>query len=511
MISRAILFYIFFNVLFAYFCLYVIYNGHLHEDAYILFRYVDNIVKNGVISFDHVSGPAEGATDFLWLMLISALGIVGVDPAISAFLLNSLGLACIFFFILFLRGFNLDVYSAVLFCVIFFSGALGAAIGGFSVFAYGGAFSLLLYCGINKKPILFLIMCLFLSLFRPDGVLVSIGVFFVYIAFSRSVDRKFIIFSVVFSVFGLVYFVWRYNYFDMILPLPLLVKSVTDKSFEGFAQNIKAISPYIIFLFSFFFFKKYNRKFYLYMISAGALILFIALIFSHQSQNVGYRFQFIIILSIIFIFAVYAKGRKGVYFLVVSSVFSFYFNVPSNLGQIKYLTNDDYINSLPIILREKGFGIDKIAVTEAGRFPYFYNAPLMLDLVGLNSRGIFDYGQAGALMAADPDLLFVHSAGRYMSDEFNSFYDGVDFKELDINKIELKSYGGGNFVRRAPEYALIFAKKNNFRAFAVRYSSRGDYNHFYFIDRGEDVSLFLDALSASHEKKITYSEAKNWD
>jgi len=42
--------------------------GHPHEDAYILFRYAENLAAGHGIVFN-VGGPrAEGATDFLHLL-----------------------------------------------------------------------------------------------------------------------------------------------------------------------------------------------------------------------------------------------------------------------------------------------------------------------------------------------------------------------------------------------------------------------------------------------------------
>ena len=51
-------------------CILVMGNGHLHEDAYILFQYSGNLSQGLGISFDVANGPAEGATDFLWMCLL---------------------------------------------------------------------------------------------------------------------------------------------------------------------------------------------------------------------------------------------------------------------------------------------------------------------------------------------------------------------------------------------------------------------------------------------------------
>ena len=71
--------------------LWLISNGHFHEDAYILFIYVDNILSGNGISY-YPGGPhAEGATDFLWLLLLAGVGLSGLDVGTSAILLNAVG------------------------------------------------------------------------------------------------------------------------------------------------------------------------------------------------------------------------------------------------------------------------------------------------------------------------------------------------------------------------------------------------------------------------------------
>src|SRR5262245_21723164 len=62
---------------------------HPSEDAYILFRYAEH-VAGGHGSVFNIGGPrAEGATDFLWLMGLSAGVRAGLDVAFAALLLNA--------------------------------------------------------------------------------------------------------------------------------------------------------------------------------------------------------------------------------------------------------------------------------------------------------------------------------------------------------------------------------------------------------------------------------------
>lgn len=51
---------------------YIPINIHPAEDAAILYSYSQNLADTGVISYNTNGEKAEGATDFLWMILISA-------------------------------------------------------------------------------------------------------------------------------------------------------------------------------------------------------------------------------------------------------------------------------------------------------------------------------------------------------------------------------------------------------------------------------------------------------
>ncbi|SAL00452.1 hypothetical protein AWB77_06143 [Caballeronia fortuita] len=61
------------------------------EDAVILFEYARNLARTGVISYGHSGIPVEGATDFLWMVMIAALKRAGVPEFLSALALNFAG------------------------------------------------------------------------------------------------------------------------------------------------------------------------------------------------------------------------------------------------------------------------------------------------------------------------------------------------------------------------------------------------------------------------------------
>ena len=88
----------------------VLTQGHLNEDAYILFQYVQNVAAGNGIVFDSLSGPAEGATDFLWMIMLSGLAWIQIPPGVGAAIINGLGLALIAVTLVRLRG-RLDMIA----------------------------------------------------------------------------------------------------------------------------------------------------------------------------------------------------------------------------------------------------------------------------------------------------------------------------------------------------------------------------------------------------------------
>ena len=58
------------------------------EDASMLFRYSENLIDTGVISYNTNGDPTEGATDFLWMILLSVFYFFGINTYFAAILVN---------------------------------------------------------------------------------------------------------------------------------------------------------------------------------------------------------------------------------------------------------------------------------------------------------------------------------------------------------------------------------------------------------------------------------------
>ena len=214
--------------------------GHLHEDAYILFQYSHNVASGHGIVFDNLSGRAEGATDFLWMLLLALLSRMGLSLGTAAAVMNGIGLSVICYVALKISR-RIDLFLLPVIGLLVISGGFSASLGGFSTLAFGATFAVLLLVAIERHYSAMAISALLLSLFRPDGVLLAFGSVAAAFATAKPEERKRILVLLsAAAVVGLSYFVWRLEYFGMWLPLPLLIKSQTTSFLEGWEGNYTA-------------------------------------------------------------------------------------------------------------------------------------------------------------------------------------------------------------------------------------------------------------------------------
>jgi hypothetical protein len=394
--SIAVLFYIFNYVLIS--------NGHFHEDAYILFIYVENFVNGNGITY-YPGGPhIEGATDFLWLVLLAFLGKLGLSSGTSVILLNSLGVFIISYLL------NLEIYNSKIknkellfffYPFVFlwiFQQPLIAAVGGFSVFLYMSLI-LLGFVSVHKeKYVLYTpYIALTIALFRPDGVIVGIGFSLIgfYIAYQKHLTKRYMIGIVFGLVVGISYFVWRYNYFGNLLPLPLYVKG-HGSLIAGLGANYHWIIKNLYIFIPLLLLAIFNKrvKYYLFLASP-VILLFIALFAATQSQNVGYRFQapilivgyYILVLLLLEYMEKHTITKFVKWFLVIYLT-GFILLGLKYLWETRHIIEFNYINQVPLAINTNLPNGTTIALTEAGRIAYWnqLGKHKIIDLVGLNSE-----------------------------------------------------------------------------------------------------------------------------
>jgi hypothetical protein len=402
---------------------------HPAEDAYILFRYAENIAQGLGITFNPAGPRAEGATDFLWLLLTTALTWLGFEVAVACALINAFGAALTAYLLTRLVSLErpskwyLAGWSVLsIFVAVTYHGAL-AAYEGFGSSFYP-AFSLLVaYLGLHGGPKAqqrLPFVALVLALIRPDGVLLGIGFCLVAAFELRRTPywRGLLLNGCGAALVGLAYFVARYTYFGLLLPLPLIVKSRVNLSqhAEGFPDWLKTvfenlpglgttanwllesgIGPFVVTLCMFavatIALEKGREGWLRVALWMSPFLLHAAaLVRMHQTQNLFFRFQAPTSLAIVATVAVLGCYllRHGRTWLRVLAAVPFALELlwsPTRVAGVAHMLNpdaNDYLHYLAPMLGSYTTEHDVVVLTEAGRIP-FWSSAQFVDAIGLNT------------------------------------------------------------------------------------------------------------------------------
>jgi hypothetical protein len=207
------------------------------EDAAMLMRYAQHVAEGHGIVWNIGEPPVDGATDFLFMIVIAWFVRVGVSVETAV---RSLGVGAhvltvglIYLAVRYIHN------GPVLFAL---TSALYLAVGPgmYYVAAYFGTpffalFACLTWClawFVVKRPgsgllvVLFSLSSLLTGLIRPEGVILStfmlLAVVFL-LGWRRSIT-VIAAFLLVFSILGGLYFAWRWSYFGHPLPTPFVKK-----------------------------------------------------------------------------------------------------------------------------------------------------------------------------------------------------------------------------------------------------------------------------------------------
>ncbi len=529
---------LFVGTCFALVASYLLRQGHPHEDAFILFVYAENMAAgNGIVYFAG-GGPAEGATDFLWMFLISVFVRFGVTSAWAAALINSIGMA-VLCFVVQSYLWRADRILLSLIMSLFFGFLLlvspiaAASYAGFSVAFYVSVIAIV-FCLQERKKQLYLIpyLGLILGLIRPDGLIIGVTATLLVIidAWRKKCLKRYVLHSFVVFVLGCIYFYWRYRYFGLLLPLPLYVKSVANSVFAGwrdnyvwFRLNILLIASSGMLLFAL------RKKSISYILASAPVgVLFVVLLFANQTQNVAYRFQapataiVIILLSVLvgrFVVECESKGMRQVVrvlgaIMLMGYISSRYY-APVAHSVLRMIVNHDYINYFPYHLNQHLSQDVKIIMTEAGRMAYWTRGQ-KYDLVGLNTPETAVNGPSEEFIEAiSPDIIFIHTAGVLPSHFGDTDYfemSAHDFLILLENELVEDLRESRDHVNRAAfaalDYLLLAADAH--RIVFARYYER--HVHMYAVrnDGKVDFEAFESALAHSYrpESRDSYIDFK---
>lgn len=474
--------------------------GFLHEDAYILFTYSRNLAEAGQIAFDAFHGPAEGATDFLWMALIAGQVWLGVDPGLAAALLNALGAGLLLAAMQRVHAPGSWRAACVrLLPLVLISPMMGAALGGFSVLFYTGVYAQMLMALLRRRVHAAIVLGTLLCLIRPDAVILAAGALLPAIHRFRY-DRRMWRLLALAALVGGGYFAWRVRYFGEWLPLPLLIKSQGDSLRESLWLNGVVLLPFVHLPYLYWRFGSRLSRFDLGGLLLPAALLWLALCLAHQSQNISHRFQAPIMVSLLLVLLSLRLPTRG-WFLVAVAPFLL-FGLKNLAAEGRYLVKPSYINTLPGALSHlPAMRPDlPIALTEAGRLPH-YLPVRYLDLVGLNSRDVAVGGlTVEKLRAFGPALIFLHHDGTYVQPESSASHVRMG-REAFLER-HFRTNDSRDPVRRAPSVAGQYIQQTPEldMVFFVRYG-KGFFHVFVLDSRRVPPDAFEQVLERSMQDR----------
>ena len=253
--------YRFFFLLAAVFSVHFFLLQGLAEDAFISFRYGQNLASGHGLVWNVGEPPIEGYTNFLWVLL-SALGLLlGFNAGIWSVVLGGLaGLGSIWIVYLWCR----TIYAmtpggaAIPAGLLVVTGPFVAWAGSgmettfFGLLILGGSYLFARYWQQARVMLLVQSAALFAlaAMTRPEGVLVfaMLGGMALIAMFGRPVRsrRDLLLPVLVFTILFGSYFLWRYDYFGWLLP-----NTFYAKTGGGMAQALRGMK-YSAYFYAFF-------------------------------------------------------------------------------------------------------------------------------------------------------------------------------------------------------------------------------------------------------------------
>ncbi len=368
-------------------------NLPIAEDAAILFRYSENLADTGRISYNPGGERAEGATDFLWMVLIAGLYKLGLSSSHAALGISVFSLIATLWVQYRLVDGKLP-QTALLWLGWLLASQQWAAIQGFSVNFWGLSLWLCVWFWHNRSWRFLYLSALACVLIRPDGFFIAapLAVASLWLFPSERITnlKRIAAWAV---IPGLLYYVWRTWYFGEWLPLPFLVKTVATPEKSGLlvVGSVKYLLVYLIRYVGPLWLilvlgKKVREEWREVLVFGTAFVLLPGLLYSITAleQNVANRFVLPLLVGAMALAAIHWRtgNLQRLMWLVFIGLSGFYFFV---YGLRAMQTRTQQIADLATELSD--IQAHRMAITEAGHLPY-QSGWEAIDLWGLNTPAL---------------------------------------------------------------------------------------------------------------------------
>lgn len=213
--------------------------GLLYDDAYISYRYADNLARGAGLVWNVGEAPTEGFTNLLLVLVLAPFLHFGVDPLLASRVLALISLSGIgvVLFTIARRQYSTSTATAIVAGTLpaLIPASLALVLVGMETVPYTLGLLTTLVIGArfiagnrSRDGALFGVLAFVTSLLRPEAALVIIvvGAAWLFLTTTRRLDPKPGLITVgVLALTFLPYFVWKQAYFGNLLPNPFYIKS----------------------------------------------------------------------------------------------------------------------------------------------------------------------------------------------------------------------------------------------------------------------------------------------
>ncbi|MFC1475316.1 hypothetical protein ACFLQG_01585 [Candidatus Zixiibacteriota bacterium] len=403
--------------------LFYIHREFYNDDAFISLRYANNLI-NGHGLVWNIGQRVEGYTNFLHIILTSAVGLTGVDLITSSRIVN--GLAFLFMniiVILFLRRmlkkqtgqWQLSAATIIIVLLMNISPMISWIYGGLegplfaSLVTIGVVYFLIsMYENKNRGSLILCSLFFVLSgLARPDGLLFWMGSFLyliIYLRLNRApVLSKIVYFLIPLIIIYVPYFIWRYNYYGELLPLTYYLKATgftLGKAWKGITYIYSyLIAPPFIFIFllimiPYFLFKRRFDIKLLYLLSMITLYLLYIIYIGGDYMHSFRHLLPLIPISLILLYMLISPFIKKMssFKLVIMYIFVLMLILMQLLWRgtsIRPMQSEDYVaTEVGKYINDNWPQSSVIALNTAGATPYYAPNHTFIDMLGMNDPHI---------------------------------------------------------------------------------------------------------------------------
>lgn len=465
------------------------FSQHPFEDAAILLRYAEHVAHGHGVVWNVGEAPVDGATDFLFMLLLAGLVRAGLAVERAA---HVVGFASHVLTIVVVYGATRTVQRGSRWAALISAAYLAFGPGlaliqtqfGTPAFALFAALTWFYALRLHERPdarasaIAFAVSGLVLGLLRPEGALLAVFMWFSVILLHgvRPTRNVTIVFLSVFLVVGGAYFLWRWHYFGHPLPTPFYKKGGGRLHVAGLRQSmwnvVRLCGPFLP-AYAFGIRTTDSAKRTLAALVPVVAFTAIWVLLSNEMNFFG-RFQYALLPVVLMSwprlvrvpsFAALSPPMRmsaiaGTILLACAA--TWYANAP--FRRIPFVGDGRYDVALRLQAhKDKGY---TLVTTEAGLLP-LYSRWRTIDAWGLNDPQIAHAGRITAeyLAEQEPHVIMFHA-----------FYSPAGPSPRGADSLRPPAAGWDHMVRVLHEYAEAHGY-----ILAAAFGHTPQHTHYYFV------------------------------